>query len=353
MSPARVVLFGDPQGISQLLSVLGAGAQVLAMVQAAIRPAQRQELQALAAETKAALFVQPLPREAGYPGFIADMKALHPDLFLINSYSMILRPDLLALPARGAINIHGALLPQYRGASVTEWALIHEERTSGVTLHVMDAGIDTGPIVGQATVPLAFTDTWVDARQCINDATRGLLAQKMPEILAGRYSAVPQGLGRHWPRRSAKDGRFEWTEPLRQIYNLVRALVAPHPGAFWDRSDGTPRKLDRWMSLAELAALKAAYAGGWRYGDVALTPTQPEPEARRELANATITFEVRDASGVIGTAALRDIDCYGGTAGAMIRGCGATAAGAVTEALKSFLHDELQITRLDRVGALP
>lgn len=351
MSPCRVVLFGDPQGIPQLLACLRSGAEVLAIVQASIRPGQGAELQALAAAANAPLLVQPSWRDAGYPGFVAGLKALEPDLFVINSYSMILCPDLLAVPARGTFNIHGALLPYYRGANVTEWALINEERTSGVTMHVVDAGIDTGPIAGQMIVPLDFADTWVDARRRINEATGGLLAEKMPDILAGRYSAVPQGEGRHWPRRSAKDGRFEWSLPLRQIYNLVRALVAPHPGAFWEKPDGVTVTLDRWTSLADLAVLKAAHAGAWRYDGVSLSPRPAAPETRRAVANAGIAFDALDVSGaIIGAATLSDIDCYGGSASVGLRGCGA-AADRVASALGSFLRDELRISRLDLVEA--
>ncbi len=349
MTRCRVVLFGDPQGIPQLLASLGGHADVLAIVQASIRPGQNAELQALATEAQAPLLVQPSWRDGAYAGFVAGLKTLEPDLFVINSYAMILRPDLLGVPRRGAVNIHGALLPHYRGANVTEWALINEERTSGVTMHVVDAGIDTGPIVAQATVPLDFTDTWFDVRQRINEATRGLLADKMPAVLAGGYEATPQGEGRHWPRRSTKDGQFEWSLPLRQIYNLVRALVAPHPGAFWRRPDGAAATLDRWMSLAELAALKADQLGPWRYNGLALSPRAASPGPRRDVANAGIEFDVLDAGGTtIGGAALTGIDCYGGSAGATLRGCG-EAADRAASALGSFLRDELRISNLDRV----
>lgn len=349
MSACRVVLFGDPQGIPQLLPSLRVGAEVLAIVQASIRPAQLAELKAIADEVHAPLLVQPLPRAAEYTAFAESLKTLKPDLFVINSYSMILRTDLLAVPARGTVNIHGALLPQYRGANVTEWALINEERVSGATMHLVDSGIDTGPIISQVTVPISFEDTWADARQRINEATRRLLTEQMPGVLAGRYSATPQGEGQHWQRRSARDGRFEWRQPLRQIYNLVRSLVAPHPGASWESPDGTNGTLDRWTSLAELAALKAKQIGDWRYGEVVLSPKPATSEEQRKLANASIAFDVKGTQGAfLGSATLRGIDCYAGSARAELLGF-ATIADGLTAALAEFLREELQIVRLERV----
>lgn len=343
MKPCRVVFFGDPQGIPQLLTYRG-DVEILGIVQASIRPAQHAELNALSVAANVPLLMQPSWRSADYPDFVAHLKSLQPDLFVINSYSMILRPDLLAVPARGAINIHGALLPDYRGANVTEWALINEERISGVTMHVVDAGIDTGPVIGQVMVPLHFEDTWIDARERINEATRKLLAQKMADVLAGRYSAIAQGDGRQWPRRSAKDGRFEWCWPIRKIYNLVRALVAPHPGASWDGGGA----LTEWTSLAELAALKADQVSDWRYDDMVLSPKRATPVPSRKISNATISFDVKDGQGsVVGSAILSSIDCYAGSATAELRGCEGDTNRAFA-ALAAFLRDELQISRLSR-----
>ena len=352
MSQCRVVLFGDPQGIPQLLPSLRGDAEIVALVQASIRPAQRAELSTFANAVAAPLLRQPLPRAADYQGFLEDLKTLKPDLFVINSYSMILHPDLLTVPARGTINIHGALLPQYRGANVTEWALINEERVSGVTMHVVDAGVDTGPIIGQIAVLLDFEDTWTDVRRRINEATRELIAEHMPHVLAGDYSASPQGEGRHWPRRSAKDGCFHWQQPLRQIYNLVRALISPHPGVSWMDPDGTAGTLDRWASLAELAVMKASRAGGWNYPDVQLLPKPPLPEARRREANSTMAFDVRNVSAAsCGTVTVRDIDCYGRSAAFELCGCENVAEQA-TFALTMFLRDELQIEHVKRIAAL-
>jgi folate-dependent phosphoribosylglycinamide formyltransferase PurN len=313
-------------------------------------------MNALAVEANVPLLLQPSWRAANYPGFVAHLKSFKPHLFVINSYSMILRADLLAVPGRGTVNIHGALLPQYRGANVTEWALINEERMSGVTMHVVDSEIDTGPVIGQLTVPLTFEDTWVDARRRINEATRKLLSERMPDVLAGRYSAIPQSEGRHWPRRSEKDGRFEWRQPLRHIYNLVRALVAPHPGVSWDKPDGTAGTLNHWTSLAELAVLKAGQRGDWRYDDLLLSPkpalpTKPVlPEMSRKAANTVIIFDVKDdQGGVVGSAMLRDIDCYGGSAGAELHSSG-KETDRISAALMAFLRDELDITYLSHVG---
>ncbi|MEW6769036.1 MAG: formyltransferase family protein [Pseudomonadota bacterium] len=325
-----------------MLPHLADGVEALAIVRASIRPAQSAEMERLAAAGGKKMFVQPKAKSADYSAFLADMKSFDPDLILINSYSMILSPDVLAIPRGGAINVHGALLPQYRGANVTEWALINEECQSGVTMHRVDAGIDTGAIVDRESVPLHFEDTWIDARARINRATDVLLKKQLPLVLAGQIDAKPQdeSQAHHWHRRRPEDGRFEWHWPLRRIYNLVRALVAPHPGA-WYEGNGRTEVLDRWLSLPKLAELKSRIVGEWRYGSAVLTPrTSFAADSARESANASFAFDVSGTS-----AGLASVDYRNGTARAVVNNPSANSE--ILSALIRFAEEELFLKRVE------
>jgi hypothetical protein len=228
--------------------------------------------------------------------FANALEALKPDLFLVNSYSMILGAPLLSLPRHGAINVHGALLPAYRGANPMEWALINGERETGVTVHLIDPGIDTGPIIGQARVPIAFEDTWLDARRRVRAATETLLRELLPAILAGGIPAHRQGGGsRHWKRRTAEDGAFDWSKSAVSIYNLIRALVTPHPGAV--SPDG--RTFLEWQSLPAVVWMKYG-TGNRRWTDARwrLSPRRPRPQPSRKAANAYLDVRVTPLHGM-------------------------------------------------------
>lgn len=301
----RLVLFGDPVGIPQLLRVVE-GCEILAVVGAAIRPQQHSALAALASGVGAPFLVQPRARDADHADFRSTLAALRPDLIVVNSYSMILQPDVLAVPRNGAVNVHGALLPAYRGANVTEWALINGERDTGVTIHAMDSSIDTGPIIAQRKAPIRFEDTWLDVRRRLGAVTESLLAETMPEILAGRVELRPQeaSAGRHWNRRKVADGAFTWDWPAIAIYHHVRALVAPHPGA---SVDGVV--VESWLSVPEILWRKfSAGRGIWRSARWQLAPQTPRRKRTRQLANAVLPFDVRNhAGGTVGWAHLSGI----------------------------------------------
>lgn len=341
MTKPRIVLFGDPQGVPQVRAALGDAAQVVALVQASVRPGQGAEMTALAAAIGAPLILQPPAKLPNHDAFTSRIAALAPDFIVVNSYSMILRPPVLAAARRMAVNVHGGLLPQYRGANVTEWALISEERESGVTAHVLDDGIDTGPILGQKKVPLHFTDTWLDARARINQATEQLLADLMPKLMTGDVMPQPQGEGRHWHRRKPADGAFSWRWPLRRIYNFVRALVAPHPGAQSDIAGEAPIAV--WTSLPELARRKFEAVGGWESDGVTLVPALPSSESDRARANARFDFTVTARAGAaLGDTNLGNVTLQADYHANTARAVGA-AAGRAAAVMTAFCEGELGI----------
>lgn len=364
----RLVLFGDPDGIPQLLRHLGKRAPVAAIVGASIRPHQHTRLAAMADQRGCPFLVQPTWQGSDYPAFVDAIRDIAPDLILVNSYAMILRPDVLAIPRRGAINVHGALLPEQRGANPVEWALLGGARKTGVTVHRVDAGIDTGDIVAREEVPIYFEDTWRDVRARVNRATDRVLARMLPLILAGRAPRRRQDERRaaHFARRRAEDGRFEWAWPLRRIYNLVRAVVAPHPGA-WSDAAGGKILLDRFYTLSELAALKYDPDRGGQTlaaAGVALRPVSATRAAgataprvagaaasrqRRRRANRALAFDISIGATGHGRCALRNIDYERGTAHLALRvkrTAPAQTIGIVTTLVTAFAKRELGLRRV-------
>ena len=258
MPDRSVVVFGDEVGLPRLLRLLP-NATVRAAVRAATRPSQEKALTRLCSDAGVPLLAQPRPDAAGYPAFVADLQQLAPDIVVVDSYSMLLNADVLAIAPMGAFNVHGALLPAYRGANPTQWALLNDERETGVTIHCMTEEFDAGDIVGQRRVPIRFDDTWLDIHARVRQATEALLAEQLPRILDGSYERQPQDpdAARHFRRRRAKDGRIDWTASVLAIYNLIRALVAPNPGASYVKGDEMV-VIDRYLTISEVAVLKHA-----------------------------------------------------------------------------------------------
>lgn len=258
----RMLLFGDSIGIPQLLRHIPA-TYLCGLVVAANRPQYHEHVRAIAKAMGLPFFVQPLPSNAGYVTFKSDVEALAPELIWIYSYSMIVRDDVLSIPRLGGINIHGALLPEYRGCNPTEWAIINGETTTGVTLHEISSGIDEGRIIDRGVTPILFEDTWREATDRVIAETDRLIAKNLESIIFGNWRSTDQDESKahYCRRRFFDDGRFQWGQPILEIYNIVRALVWPHPGASYFQCDGSLVVISEHKTLAELTLLK------YRHGD--------------------------------------------------------------------------------------
>jgi methionyl-tRNA formyltransferase len=256
-----VLLFGDTIGLPRLLRVLDRGL-ARALVRAEIRPAQAPDLATLAEEHDLPLLVQPRAEESGYRAFVERVRELAPELILADSYSMLIRPEVLELPALGAVNVHYAPLPRYRGPNPTQWAIVNGESETGVTVHYMTEAADAGEIIAQRIVPIEPTDTWVDVHARLEPVAERLLGEQLPRILEGTAERTPQdeAAATQFPRRTPDDGRIDWSWSVERIHNLIRALVAPLPGAFYE-SDGERIVIDRYLSLSEVTALKRNQIG--------------------------------------------------------------------------------------------
>jgi methionyl-tRNA formyltransferase len=162
------------------------------------------------------------------------IRELRPDLIFSFSYRVVIPVSILDLAALGAFNIHGALLPRYRGRACVNWAVLRGETRTGVTLHHMTARVDEGRIVDQEAVPIGPDDTAHDVFQKMIPAARTMLRRSLPAILEGTAQGREQDESQatYFGRRRPEDGLIDWSKPARDIYNLVRALTHPFPGAF-------------------------------------------------------------------------------------------------------------------------
>jgi methionyl-tRNA formyltransferase len=180
--------------------------------------------------------------------------ALKPDFVFSFYYRHMLSQAVLGAPRRGAYNMHGSLLPKYRGRVPVNWAVLNGERETGATLHAMVAKPDAGGIVDQMAVPILPDDTALDVFRKVTLAAEMVLDRSLPKLLEGRANAVPQDLARgsYFGARKPEDGRIDWSQAGQRIHNLVRAVAPPYPGAFTDLGDRRLRIL-RTRMLADRA----------------------------------------------------------------------------------------------------
>jgi len=192
------------------------------------------------------LFTAPSPE---LPVIVETLRAEAPDVLLSVWYRRLLGPDLLALPRIAALNLHGSLLPAYRGRAPVNWVLVNGERQTGVTLHHMTAEADAGDIVAQQAIDIEPDDTALTLYKRMVKVGVELLLDAYPAVLASTAPRIPQDHTRAtvFPRRRAEDGRVEWTWPAARIADMISAVTHPYPGAFV--GDGASR-LFLWGGVA-------------------------------------------------------------------------------------------------------
>ena len=195
------------------------------------------------------------PVNVNQPEWIGRIAALRPDVIFSFYYRHMLKDEFLVIPRRGAYNLHGSLLPTYRGRCPVNWVLVQGERQTGVTLHHMVTKADAGDIVGQKVVPIERTDTAVILYKKLCDAAGGLLDELLPQMKSGTAPRLPQDIGKgsYFGGRRPEDGRIDWQWPAERIYNMIRAVTEPYPGAFCLLPDGTKLIL-WWATPAEESA---------------------------------------------------------------------------------------------------
>ena len=214
------------------------------------------------------------PADANAPEVLARVHAARPDFLFSFYYRQMLGAALLALAPRGAFNMHGSLLPKYRGRVPVNWAVLEGERETGATLHVMAAKPDAGAIVGRQAVPILPDDTALEVFRKVTVAAELALDRALPALLAGtaRFEAQDLSRGSYYGRRTAADGAIDWRAGCIAVHNLVRAVAPPYPGAFGS-AGGLPLKVLRTLPAAVPAPRAAAPELRWQDGEVrALCP---------------------------------------------------------------------------------
>lgn len=176
------------------------------------------------------------PAAGELAGHLTRVRELAPDFLFSFHYRHLLPAPWLGLPKRGALNVHGSLLPHYRGRAPVNWAVLRGERETGATLHYMTERPDAGPVVARQAVPILPDDTAAEVMHKVTVAAEMLLDRALPGLLAGTVDAVAQDLsaGSYFGARRPEDGRVHWTAGVRAVHDLVRAVAPPYPGAFFD-----------------------------------------------------------------------------------------------------------------------
>ena len=166
-----------------------------------------------------------------------EVAKIRPDLVFSFYYRSMLPMSLLRHARLGAYNMHGSLLPKYRGRAPLNWAIVKGERETGVTLHEMVEKPDAGRIVDMQAVPIGPDETAVEVFHRMTDAAGVVLKRSLPALVKGAVQFKPNDVSRgsYFGRRRPEDGRIDWSKSAQEIHDLVRAVAPPFPGAFCDR----------------------------------------------------------------------------------------------------------------------
>lgn len=228
-------------GVRCLKILLARGVRVALVITHEDNPAESIWFESVAALCREHGIPAITPTDPNTPALLAQVRALQPDLIFSFYYRNMLPVALLALAKTGAYNLHGSLLPKYRGRVPVNWAVLHGETETGVTLHEMSAKPDAGAIIAQTAVPILPDDTAYDVFGKLTVAAEQTLWQALPGLIDGSAPKRPNDLaqGSYFGGRKPEQGRIDWSQPAQVVYNLHRAVAPPYPGAFTDIGDKT------------------------------------------------------------------------------------------------------------------
>ncbi|HVZ65875.1 MAG TPA: formyltransferase [Lacunisphaera sp.] len=235
MSGPRIVFFGYSEvGYECLSLLLERGDNVVALVTHEDQPGEKIWFKTPALAARAKGIPVHTPASVNTPEWRERLADWRPDLILSVYYRHMIGTKILALPRLGAWNMHGSLLPKYRGRAPINWAVLHGEPRIGVTLHRMVKHADAGAIVDQEGVDLGPRDTTEQAFRKVLPCARRVLARQIDALLTGTAPETPQDESQatYFGGRKPEDGRIDWAQSTTQIFNLIRAVADPYPGAF-------------------------------------------------------------------------------------------------------------------------
>ena len=314
----RVVFMGTPEfAVPSLAVLLEEGLNVVAVVTQPDRPKGRKReltpppVKVYALEHGLTVLQ---PEKLRRPEAVAELKACAPDLIVTAAYGQILPRDVLELPPRGCVNVHGSLLPRYRGGAPIQRAIMNGETVTGVTLMYMAEGLDTGDMIAKVEVPIEEEDTAGTMFEKLGKAGAELLRRWLPALLDGTAPRTPQdeALATYAPNLTRDDERIDWSRTSRELYNQVRGLT-PMTGAFtlWNGQPfkvwacRPPREADRdlppeWRAMPPGAVLETGAAGlRVRTGDGSLMLTMVQPAGKKMLSAADFARGARLSPGTV------------------------------------------------------
>ena len=240
----KIVFMGTPDfAVASLNALVEANFNVVAVVTAADKPAGRgQKLNESAVKKYAVEKGIPVlqPEKLKNPEFLAELKSYNADLQVVVAFRML--PEVVwAMPEKGTINLHGSLLPQYRGAAPINHAIINGEKESGVTTFFLTHEIDTGDIIQSASVEITNDETAGDLHDKLMNVGADLLVKTVTAIAEGNYKEQPQPQSdvlKHAPKIFKEDCKIDWNKTSEEVFNLIRGL-SPYPTAFTLLNDKT------------------------------------------------------------------------------------------------------------------
>jgi len=303
MSGVKVLFMGTPDfAVPSLRVLLEEGYDVIGTVTQPDRPKGRKRVltpppvKVFALEHGIPVLQ---PERLRRPEAVAEAAALAPDLIVTAAYGQILPKAVLALPRCGCINVHGSLLPKYRGGAPIQYAVMNGDRETGVTIMYMAEGLDTGDMISRVVVPIADEDTAGTLFDKLSAEGAELLRRTLPELVAGKIAAVPQNESEatYSPTLKREDERLDWSRPARELFNRIRGLN-PWPVAYTEHNGEIlkvwkakpPRERAGQASpfapsAAEPGTVVAVNAGGIEVaaGDGTLWLTEVQPAGRKAM----------------------------------------------------------------------
>jgi methionyl-tRNA formyltransferase len=236
-APIRALVFAYHNvGVGCIKALLDAGIQIELVVTHADDPHENIWFGSVAAlcQERSIPYVQ--PEASDLLELLPQFKKIAPDYIFSFYYRYMITSDILATAGIAALNMHGSLLPKYRGRAPVNWAILHGETETGASLHIMEAKPDAGDIVGQVAVPIDPDEDATAVFAKVSNAAIKVMQAALPELLQGRVPRTPNVLanGSYFGGRKPEDGRIHWNQSAKQVHDLIRAVAPPYPGAFTD-----------------------------------------------------------------------------------------------------------------------
>ena len=236
-APIRALVFAYHNvGVGCIKALLDAGIQIELVVTHADDPHENIWFASVAAlcQERGIPYVQ--PEASDLLELLPQFKKIAPDYIFSFYYRYLISTAILDTARIAALNMHGSLLPKYRGRAPVNWAVLHGETETGASLHIMEAKPDAGDIVGQVAVPIDPNEDATAVFAKVSNAAVHVMQAALPALLEGRVPRTPNELakGSYFGGRKPEDGRIQWSQDALQVHNLIRAVAPPYPGAFTD-----------------------------------------------------------------------------------------------------------------------